>query len=118
MSIGFKGRRYHLGTFDDFADAVEKRKEAEELMHSGFIQAQEAWERKASADPSWGEANPLYFDVKKAGSVLEVESSDERYDGQRVIAGQKAQRKGYAYPAAMAIASETGIPVSIAPRNK
>ncbi|MCI9146732.1 MAG: hypothetical protein HFG73_00485 [Hungatella sp.] len=36
-SICFKGRRYYLGCYHRFEDAVEARKRAEEEMHGGFL---------------------------------------------------------------------------------
>ena len=90
VSIGFKGKRYHLGIFEEFDDAVEKRKEAERVIHDAFIQAQEKWEKQAAKDPVWAEKNPLYFDVKKTGSILEVISNDPEFDGNRIVAGEKA----------------------------
>ena len=90
VSIGFKGKRYHLGNFEEFDDAVTKRKEAESIIHESFIKAQEKWEKQASKDPVWAEKNPLYFAIKKTGSILEVESSDPEFDGNRIVAGEKA----------------------------
>lgn len=90
VSIGFKGKRYHLGNFEEFDDAVTKRKEAESIIHESFIKAQEKWEKQAAKDPVWAEKNPLYFDIKKTGSILEVESSDPEFDGNRIVAGEKA----------------------------
>jgi len=36
-SIGFKGKRYHLGLFERFSDAVEARKEAEQQYFGTFL---------------------------------------------------------------------------------
>lgn len=36
-SICFKGKRYHLGSFAFFEDAVKARKEAEESLHDRFL---------------------------------------------------------------------------------
>ncbi|MCI9146838.1 MAG: hypothetical protein HFG73_01025 [Hungatella sp.] len=36
-SICFKGKRYYLGSFRRFEDAVEARKHAEQEMHDGFL---------------------------------------------------------------------------------
>lgn len=37
-TIGFKGKRYYLGSFSRFEDAVKARKEAEARFHDTFIQ--------------------------------------------------------------------------------
>ncbi len=36
-SICFKGRRYYLGSYGRFEDAVKARKMAEEALHDGFL---------------------------------------------------------------------------------
>ena len=41
-SIGFKGKRYHLGLFERFSDAVEARKEAEQRYFGTFLADYEA----------------------------------------------------------------------------
>jgi hypothetical protein len=38
-SIGFKGKSYELGLFDDIHDAVKARKEAEERFYRPVIDA-------------------------------------------------------------------------------
>lgn len=40
-SIRFKGKKYHLGRFDDFELAVCARRKAEEEMHMKFLKEQE-----------------------------------------------------------------------------
>ena len=35
--ICFKGRRYYLGSYSRFEDAVKARKRAEEELHDGFL---------------------------------------------------------------------------------
>lgn len=36
-TIGFKGKRYYLGSFSRFEDAVNARKQAEEKLHNSFL---------------------------------------------------------------------------------
>lgn len=36
-AICFKGRRYYLGSYSRFEDAVKARKRAEEELHDGFL---------------------------------------------------------------------------------
>jgi|MucameStandDraft_1065616.scaffolds.fasta_scaffold32559_2 hypothetical protein len=38
-SICFKGKRYYLGCYPRFEDAVEARRQAEEKLHGGFLDA-------------------------------------------------------------------------------
>ncbi len=37
-SICFQGRRYNLGSYTDFEEAVKARKQAESRLHDGFLQ--------------------------------------------------------------------------------
>ena len=75
MNIGFKGKSYHLGTYESFEEAKKKRLEAEELIHNRFIKLYEEWEMKAKANPKWGSKNPLAINVKNENGLLYVEAS-------------------------------------------
>ena len=72
VSIGFKGKRYYLGIYENFSDAVQARLDAEELIHTGFINTYRAWEKRAKEDPQWAEKHPLVFDVKKENGCLKI----------------------------------------------
>ena len=45
--IGFKGRRYSLGTYDTFAEAVKAREYAEDVLHNTFIEQYDQWQVEA-----------------------------------------------------------------------
>ena len=64
VSIGFKGQRSHLGTYEDFDEAVAARLKAEELLHGGFVRSYYEWEECASLDPEWAEQNPFTYEVE------------------------------------------------------
>lgn len=72
VSIGFKGERYNLGTFDTFEKAVSARLEAEHLIHDGFLKAYYEWKKNAEGDPGWEEKNHLLFDVEKINGNLVI----------------------------------------------
>lgn len=61
VDIGFKGKRFYIGTFISFEEAVEQRLRVEHLLHDGFVDAYYKWKDKADADPEWGKKNPLSF---------------------------------------------------------
>lgn len=63
VSIGFKGKRYYLGIYEKFVEAVEARKEAEERIHDGFVRAYRIWKEREKEDPEWAKENPLIFEV-------------------------------------------------------
>lgn len=83
-NIGFQGKHYYLGVFADLEDAVRVRREAEELLHKGFIRCFHRWKEKADADPAWGRANPLNFQVVRCadGSFL-IDSDFAQGEGEK-----------------------------------
>lgn len=72
VDIGFKGRRYYVGTFVNYEEAVEARKEAEETVHNGFLNAYSSWKEKAESDTEWGKENPFLFEVEKINGQLVI----------------------------------------------
>lgn len=65
VDIGFKGQRFYIGTFGKFSDAVNARKDAENTIHQGFLNAYYTWNRNASKDSGWAEDHPFVFEVEK-----------------------------------------------------
>ena len=72
VDIGFKGKRYYVGLFDNYDEAVQARLAAENLIHNGFIQKWKEWNEKEKEDPKWGKEHPLVFDVKKEDGEIRV----------------------------------------------
>lgn len=75
VNIGFKGRRFYLGKYKTFDEAVQARLEAEEMIHGGFVESYRLWSEKAQADARWAEENPLVFEVVKEKDGLHVISN-------------------------------------------
>lgn len=75
VSIGFKGKRYYVGSYNDYEEAVEARLEVEELIHNGFIRDYRIWKEHASEDPEWAEDNPFVFEVEKRAGTFQVTSN-------------------------------------------
>lgn len=75
-TIGFKGRRYTIGSYDNFEAAVAARLEAEELIHGGFVKAYARWRAQADALPDQ-EKSPFYFEVEKVHGEFRVITSDD-----------------------------------------
>ncbi|MCD8365292.1 MAG: transcriptional regulator [Clostridiales bacterium] len=73
VDIGFKGKRYYIGTFEKLEDAVLARTEAEEKIHKGFTRAYRAWKEKSGGDPEWEEEHPLVFEVRKENGQFVIE---------------------------------------------
>ncbi len=63
--IGFKGKRYYIGSYNTYKEAVEARLAAEEEIHGGFLKAYASWEKMAGQDEEWARENPFYYDVRK-----------------------------------------------------
>ena len=73
VDIGFKGKRYYVGLFEDYDEAVQARLEAENLIHNSFINIWKEWNQKDQEDPQWGK-HPLVFNVRKVNGELQVEA--------------------------------------------
>ena len=74
VDIGFKGKRFYIGCFEDYDDAVRARLEAEKMIHGGFLTAYHDWQEKEKKDPLWGKEHPLVFEVYKENGRLTVKS--------------------------------------------
>lgn len=75
VCIGFKKKKYYLGSYETFEEAVEVRLEAEKLIHGGFLEQYYIWERQNREDPKWGEKNPLIFNVEKMNGEIVISCS-------------------------------------------
>ena len=63
VSIGFKRKRYYIGSYKTFEEAKEARLTAEKKLHDDFVLAWEKWNSLAANDSDWAEDNPFIFDV-------------------------------------------------------
>lgn len=75
VTIGFRKKRYYLGSYENYEDAVEARKLGEERIHKDFLKARELWNSRAEEDPVWAETNPFRFEVVKEKGSLTVQNS-------------------------------------------
>lgn len=73
-SISLQNQRYNLGTYQTFEEAVSARRDAENLLHDGFISAYTEWNKMAQNVPGWAEENPFFFRVTCQGGELRCES--------------------------------------------
>ena len=86
VTIGFKGKKYHIGVYDTYTDAVEIRIEAEEIIFNGYIQAKEHWNHE----------KPLIFDVYKKDNKIFISSNDPTADG--LVVSADISEKNTEYP--------------------
>lgn len=63
--IKSKGKVYSLGTYKEISDAAQARLEAEEVLHTGFLNAYRRWQERAEGDPAWAERNPFFYEVQR-----------------------------------------------------
>lgn len=75
-TIGFKRQRFHIGTYADYAMAVEARLEAEELIFKGFLDDYHAWKKRGGNDPEWARKHPFVFDVEKRDGNFEIKRGE------------------------------------------
>ena len=73
--IGLQGKRYHLGTYKTFDEAVAVRLYVEEFLHDGFITCYEKWQKMAAADKRWAARNPFFFNVEKDQRTFRIKSA-------------------------------------------
>ncbi len=74
-TIGFKGKRYYIGIFKTYEEAVNARLEIEEEIHGGFLDAYAMWTKAAQEDTEWADANPFYFDIKKVNGHFVIDTN-------------------------------------------
>lgn len=81
--IGFKGKRFYLGTYRSFSDAVEMRQTAERFVHDGYIEQFEKWKTENSAQNGDGTKTglPLRFEVSRPerGILKITTDKEDRY---------------------------------------
>ena len=74
--IGLQKKRYYLGTYHDYEEAVRVRLDAEEQLHDGFIMAYSEWQQKANQDAKWATSHPFYFRVTQTQNGFIVQSTE------------------------------------------
>lgn len=83
--IGFKGKRFYLGLYDTYEEAVNVRLNAERFIHNEYIARYEQWKTAvektyAIKDGSWETVHPLLFEVSKPEpGVLQIETGEGNY---------------------------------------
>lgn len=60
--IVFQKKAYYLGTYENFEDAAEARKIAEEEIRGSVVSYYDSWKCKAEEDAEWAASNPI--DIK------------------------------------------------------
>ena len=86
VNIGFQQKRYYLGIYKTYEEAVEARLAAEDLIHGGFLRAC----RKRNIQQ--GEANAgsppdFVFQVHKTPGQISIISSDAEENGKTMLIG-------------------------------
>lgn len=71
-SIGLQSQRFQLGTYQEKAEAIAVRQEAEEALHKGFLDAYDRWKGLAEEDPAWAKETPFYFRVFYEDGVFQI----------------------------------------------
>lgn len=67
VDIGFRRKRFYIGSFDNYDEAVRMRLNAEHLLHDGFVETYYEWKEKADADPEWAKEHPMSYNVNIEG---------------------------------------------------
>ena len=64
VNIGFQNKRYYLGTYRDYHEAVHVRLAAEKEIHEKYVALYEWWDSRARKNPVWARDHPFAFEVK------------------------------------------------------
>ena len=70
--IGFKGKKYYLGLYENINDAIEVRKKAEDVLFGATKDYYDSWKKKADEDPEWASANPIQISVARSDDGFDV----------------------------------------------
>lgn len=75
-TIGFQRKRYYIGAFRSYEEAVHARKAAEDEIYGRFLEFYDEWKKKADQDPEWKEDHPFIFEIKKVEGRLIAVTDD------------------------------------------
>ncbi len=75
VMITFRKVHYNLGYFKNYDAAVQARLQAEEILHRGYVDAFEKYQKKARSDTSWAEENPFFYNVARMNGEFHVETN-------------------------------------------
>ncbi len=70
--IGFRKKKYHIGTFATIEEAVKARTEIENVIYGGFARAYACWKEKGAINPEWARKHPLEYGVEKWNGNFQV----------------------------------------------
>lgn len=73
--IGLQGKKYDLGRYETFEEAVSVRLAVEKYLHDGFLFCWDIWKKKASDDKRWAVNNPFFFSVEKDQRTFYISSA-------------------------------------------
>lgn len=73
--IQFQKKRYDLGCYKNFDEAVRARLDAEDSLHAGFVRAYRDYQAKADDNPQWAVENPFFYHVKYANREFRVDTN-------------------------------------------
>lgn len=73
--IGLQGKKYDLGRYTSFDEAVSVRLSVEKHLHDGFLSCWDMWQKKADNDRQWATVNPFFFDVEKDQRTFRISST-------------------------------------------
>lgn len=74
VTIGLQNKRYYVGSYTEFDDAVKARLRMEEALHDGFVEAYQSWHTQAAENEKWAEENPFYFNVARSGGDFHIDT--------------------------------------------
>ncbi len=64
VNIGFQSKRYYLGTYENYDEAVSVRLDAEKELYERCIKLYDWWNERARIDPDEGSNHPFTLQVE------------------------------------------------------
>lgn len=72
--IGFKGKKYYVGVYKTFDEAVAARLDAEEMIYDSFLKAYRLWEEQKDKENHQGQES-FVFEVTKANGEFVIHTN-------------------------------------------
>lgn len=72
VTLGFKGKRFYLGTYKSYEEAVGVRLDAEKQVHERFIRAYYSWKEEVDSEEETKKEIPLIFEVERVNGDFHV----------------------------------------------
>ena len=75
VSIGFKGKRYYLGTYAEFQEAWTPAWQRKRYCMTALCMRIICGRKDQAQDSEWASSHPFYYNVERVNGEFQVQSS-------------------------------------------